>query len=547
MTLPPAARAFAWEFAARHRWGFVAIAVYIVVLAVIRVVAPPGEESDVGRFVGLVSLPLSASGFYLLAVFSFGFAGDLAARASMYPSRLFVLPVSTRALAGWPMAYGALSVAALGLAAQLGPWPARLQPPLWTVLFGAAVLCWIQALTWMAYPFRGMRVAAAVMVLIAMDVGIVLAFEWKLSFAVMAAILVPMFPLAYLTAHGAVARARRGDVPEWRAAHATAGIMPASRGASGRPFTSPIVAQTWCEWREYGWSLPVWAGIVVPVECVLMSLVLGTNPAVLTWVTIAIVLVTLPIVASFVASTVGKAGPHTRDDHGLPPFLATRPLTTVALITAKLRAATASTMVAWLVPIVVVPLTLRISDTWSVVADRVAALRSVVGTPRTTVFLLLVLALFVSATWKRLVLSLHIGLSGRPWLVRLHFGVTLAFMIALTIVAGPLSRSILRNTDRLLAAWAALPWILGALVMVKLAVGAWIIARLQRERLLTDRAIVTGVACWAGAVFALYVVLVWMTWSPHVARHLLMMIAILAIPLARLSAAPLALAWNRHR
>jgi len=42
-------------------------------------------------------------------------------------------------------------------------------------------------------------------------------------------------------------------------------------------------------------------------------------------------------------------------------------------------------------------------------------------------------------------------------------------------------------------------------------------------------------------------VLVWMFDTPHIPRHLLMLLAILAMPLARLSAAPLALAWNRHR
>jgi len=35
--------------------------------------------------------------------------------------------------------------------------------------------------------------------------------------------------------------------------------------------------------------------------------------------------------------------------------------------------------------------------------------------------------------------------------------------------------------------------------------------------------------------------------TPIFPRYLLALVAILAIPLARVSAAPLALAWNRHR
>jgi len=63
----------------------------------------------------------------------------------------------------------------------------------------------------------------------------------------------------------------------------------------------------------------------------------------------------------------------------------------------------------------------------------------------------------------------------------------------------------------------------------------------------TDRTLVTGAACWCAAVLFLYGVFVWLVDSPLFAHYYLAMIAILAIPLARLSAAPLALAWNRHR
>ena len=51
---------------------------------------------------------------YFLAVFSFGLSGDLAARQSMYPARMFTLPVTTAALAGWPMLYGTAAMAACG-------------------------------------------------------------------------------------------------------------------------------------------------------------------------------------------------------------------------------------------------------------------------------------------------------------------------------------------------------------------------------------------------------------------------------------------------
>ena len=48
-------------------------------------------------------------------------------------------------------------------------------------------------------------------------------------------------------------------------------------------------------------------------------------------------------------------------------------------------------------------------------------------------------------------------------------------------------------------------------------------------------------------MLALYGLLVWLVDTPLIPRYFLALVAILAIPLARLSAAPLALAWNRHR
>ena len=58
---------------------------------------------------------------------------------------------------------------------------------------------------------------------------------------------------------------------------------------------------------------------------------------------------------------------------------------------------------------------------------------------------------------------------------------------------------------------------------------------------------VIGAVCWDVLVFSLYGLLVWIVPELLIQRSFLALLAILAIPLVRLSAAPLALAWNRHR
>ena len=92
-----------------------------------------------------------------------------------------------------------------------------------------------------------------------------------------------------------------------------------------------------------------------------------------------------------------------------------------------------------------------------------------------------------------------------------------------------------------------MPWIPAVPVVFKMCAAAWIATRLRRDRLLGDRALVTGAAAWLAVVLALYGVLAWILDTPLVAHFFLMLLAILAVPLARPSAVLLALASNRHR
>src|SRR2546423_10115308 len=226
------ALAIGWEFRRRHRWGLTAVAGYLFVVAMIRFLIveprePVGGESV--RFAALVSVPLTATFVYLLAVFSFGFAGDLAARHSMYPARMFTLPVTNAALVGWPMLYGTAAVAVLWLAARLfAVWPSGIEiPVIWPALLAAALLAWTQALTWMPYGLPGIRLIVAVLCLAALDTVVLLALHFQAREPMMLAILAPQPPFAYLAARFAVARARRGDVPDWR------GLCPPSGDNAG--------------------------------------------------------------------------------------------------------------------------------------------------------------------------------------------------------------------------------------------------------------------------------------------------------------------------
>src|SRR2546423_9887415 len=541
------ALAIGWEFCRRHRWGLIGVAGYWFLVAAIRfLILEPGEFIlvDSVRSAGLVSVRLTTTFVYLLAVFSFGFGGDLAARHSMYPARMFTLPVTTAALVGWPMLYGAAAMAILWLAARLfALWPSGIEIPLlWPALLAAALLAWTQALTWMAYGLPGIRLIFAVLCLAGLDTVVLLAIHFKAHEPIMVAILAPQLPLAYLVARFAVPRARRGEVPDWRRVFA----RPARNGLLTRRrdhFRSAARAQAWFEWRRHGRSLPTLVALLLPFELALLWLAKDAPGFVFELLFLA--LITPPFMAAFTGWTVSRPNPQGggRDSYGVPPFIATRPLASAELIAAKLKMAMWSTLAAWLLLLVAVPLALEWSGTWSLVTDRIRRMQDAIGSPRAATVVLLVLAVFIVATWKQLVQSLHIGLTGREWIVKGSVLLTLTLLILL----GPIVEWIIDNPGVQRALWNALPPILAGLVALKMCAAASTATRLDRSRLLGDRALVLGAACWVLAVLALYGVLVWFFSTPFVAHYQLALIAILAVPLARISAAPLALAWNRHR
>lgn len=281
-------------------------------------------------------------------------------------------------------------------------------------------------------------------------------------------------------------------------------------------------------------------GMLLPFELSLLFAFDGTS--VYVFETLAAVLLTPPFMATFVAATV-RSSPGGRDAYELTPFIATRPLTNAALIRAKLVATTHSTLATWWLVLAAIGLALVLSGTWPAVLDMARDLAEFAGTPRAIVLVLLGLAVLVASTWKQLVQGLYLGLAGRPWLVKASVFVTLSVLTLLVFFVP----WVLRKGNVISLLWDLLPWILAVLVCCKLAAAAWIAPRLVDHRLLSDRTLLVGAFFWTVTVLALYRLLVWLLPTMLFNHHLLALVAILVVPLARLSAAPLALTGNRHR
>lgn len=539
-----AASAIAWEFGARHRWGLTVILAYLIALTSYRIFGDAGAQISLDntgapeiseKFAFTVVVPLTSSFVYLLAVFSYGLSGDLAARQSIFPHRLFTLPLSNSMLTAIPMLCGALTMMSLWLAAAVfGLRPGGVPAPLiWPALFAAAFLMWAQALMWLPYPLRGMRVIVAVLWMSTIDAVVLLALHFRVSDLMMIAIMAPQIPLAYVVARHAVARSRRGDVPDWLTMWRSAAIRGYTARSSGRlsDFPSARHAQVWFEWRQQGLVLPALVAMLLPFE--LAMLFLGDSSK-LVFYTLLGVLLTPPVMAAFVTA---------RNANKLTPFNATRPMTTAALMAAKLKAMAWSALGAWLLVLSAVPIALMLSDKWLVVSAWPGKLSNVIGEVRAILLAALVFGGLLLSTWKQLVKSMYVGLSGRDWLMKANG----AWIVTVLVFIGPLGTWIHDSRELRTALWDGIPLILAGLVLIKMAAACWIARRLVQSRLLSDRALIRAAGGWALVVLALHGVFLWFMSSPHIPPHVLTMLAILLIPLARVSAAPLALAGNRHR
>lgn len=530
-----ASRAIGWEFWQRHRFGLVILGIYCAgFLAVkglffpevaIRVAPPNGPAA-------FLVAPLTIAWFYFLAVFTYGLSGDIGARESVFPKRMFTLPVSNLALAGWPMLYGTTACASLWiLALLLGRWSGGIGidlPWVWPALLAAVFLAWLQALTWMSYPLRNLRVVSAVLLLTSIDAVVLLAIVFEASEATMVAILAPQFVPAFLLAWHAVARARRGAVPDWQGAF---GSRSASTGRQPG-FRSAARAQAWIEWRGHGKTLPALVAIVLPFLLLLLFIPSHDNaPVVFAIVFLAVIVP--PVLAALAAPALASFTTYT----------ATRPMSSAALVGAKLRMTLWSAAAAWAITLVFIIAALLLSGRMDIVVERMRAFAEVSGALRATVVPLLVLVVLVAATWKNLVMSLAIGLTSRPWIVKTS---ALTFLLLL-VVAFPFGYGLLFNDSVQRIVWDYLPLILAALVFAKTCAASWIAVRLHGEGVLGDSALVAAAVGWLVGVIAVYAVLAWLTATPLAPFYFLGALAILAVPWVRLGAAPLALAMSRHR
>ncbi len=548
------ASAIAWQLYGRHRWGLAAIGAYLalvvflvhsgVVEAFAAHFAPAAPAPVVSLLFGAMStLPLVTALTYLLGVFCQGFQSDLIAPGSSYPTWMFRLPVPTRTLVLWPMLYGVVTLG-LGWAtvALLILQPCGLAVPVgWPTLLLAALLTWLQAILWWPFGLRGAR-----LVVVALALGLLVAgLEGGKAAEFNATLRVSLFAVATLAgglaALAGVVRARRGEEPDWQWLQQT--IRQVGRGLPRRrqAFASAARAQVWFEWRRHGWTLPLMVAFLLPLF--LWPLWLGTNEVLSLPSILLLVCLLPPFLAGLAGPSVSGSNPEARDYYGLPPFTGVRPMTCGGLLAAKVKMAALSTLTAWGVVVLVVPSALVLSGNLQVVADGWGTLLRVLPAWKAAGLLALVLVGLILVTWKQFVENLFIGLTGNAWVIN---GVIIVGLL-LMVVCALLGSWIYHHPEYHEPLLAAVPWVMSLAVLLKLLAAGWAWRTLRRRQLLERYTLPGLLTLWLLTVLGLIAWLAWLIPTGMTSLFSLALGVVLFVPLARLLAAPLALAWNRHR
>jgi hypothetical protein len=401
-------------------------------------------------WLGYLAMGLSICISFVLCSFT---EADRRTRQVGFPIRLLTLPVSTLTLAGAPMAFGIATLWAVYTAwARFGLLDRQL-PLTWPLLYLAAGVASFQAIVWALARHRILRIV------VLGYVGSVLAMGWMafreesdfapeltlgLSESARIALcwaLVGIGTIAFLMAWLAVEAQRSGTrmlgLVRWPALSslkktAVAKSLTTSSAAIPRgmnddsvsrrqiPFKSAAAAQFWFEWRRHGRILPLaTAGVLLFI----MAPAPFVAPISSEMATLALMwIVATPLLIAFIlGKAMGKADVWATHS-GTPVFLATKPLARSEHIGAKLKAAAAAALSCW---VLVAASTTVWRWCWCDCSDLKGAwmyfqlTRSSAWICGMAATLLLTL---VAVTFRLLAGSLHIGLSGRHWMVNAAAG-----------------------------------------------------------------------------------------------------------------------------
>lgn len=552
MTMKSPTRALLSEIWWQHRSTVAAIAGLTVIGRLIDFLEAGGGTGDAGSDASPLTTMLAMLTFLLLfGVFNYTESGDSKA-VGQFPRRLFTLPVTSLRLVAVPVLAG---IAAIELLYLLWLQPlsrdGSLTPPFVAILLAVCVVFYLCTL-WTLERSGSLRLVILGVLAIAVFVfGMLPSFPpapppaWR-SEMVLAGFAAGLAIVAFVTAWRHVARLRTGAARTVGREASFFGWMAEASTTRRSAFTNPAAAYFWFEWRSSGVVLPALVGGVMLVAVMPMSWLVrgdaGDTFRLLLAALAAPVVLAIPVGIGFSKPMFWS------EDLAIPAFLAIRPVSSEDFVAIKVKVAALSAVLSWLIVFVFLAIWLpswATLDTLSLLAIQLWAFH---GQSLAAVFGIAVLVACAGMflTWRFLVSRLWSGLSG---IRRLFVGSVLAIVILVIFGfasdADRLPGWLLDDPARL----APLAWTAAVAVVAKYWIAAYVWrsvpAHYFRAYFLiwlagTAAFLALGMVFWRMARIYLPV-------DAERLQSVIMLLALLAVPLARVGLAPSLLARNRHQ
>ena len=352
--------------------------------------------------------------------------------------------------------------------------------------------------------------------------------------------------VAFLLSWRHVDRLRYGGAHRSRHAESLLSWIAEATPARRTAFASPAAAHFWFEWRASGMLLPALVAGVLIVQILPASLYFRDDAnstfRVLLAALAAPILLSVPVGIAFSKPLFWS------DDLAVPTLVAVRPLSSPDLVAIKVKVAAVSAVLSWLVLLVFVTVWLvgwgnldNVSQAaltlWALQGHSVAAVYGIAA---------LVACAGLFLTWRFLVSRLWSGLSGKRPLFLGSVGAVFLLAIALLMsLAAELPEWVMDDPSRL----EPIAWITAAAVIAKywLAAYSWrdVAPHYLRSYLLvwlagTASFVAIGLVVWSMARLYLPI-------DADRLRSVIILLALLAVPLARVGFAQSTIAQNRHR
>jgi hypothetical protein len=486
-----------------------------------------------------------------------------------FPYRLFALPVTALGLMAVPMLLGIAGVELVFLVwVRLIFTENQLLKPEWFASLLGAYMIFYQTILWTLAGFRILRIIVLSLIGTSfVGVAFLPFFEQYVSSPWLSEkVLIPLVCglafAAFSVAWVCVLRQRYGGGHRRNWVKCLIEQIADALPRRKKGFRSAASAQLWYEWRRAGLLLPSCIGALLILVIAPLSWLLRNEAGSAAWIlawTLA-----MPMILAFPLGKGFSKADFWSKDLALPAFVAIRPLATGEMIVTKMKVAALSAGISWLLVLLFLSIWLPLwADLAPLMMIRIGFWMTY-GHSMWAEYAMSALFVTTSAfvTWKLLVGGLWVGLSGS----RKKF-ITLAAVYCLVPLLGFIGLAILLNHDQKVRAWATkdpnrvvriCEWIAVLAVIAKfwLAAFSWrsiTPARVRAYLLLWSCAtllvITLAILLWANGLLTLQLMALMdsLPLDVYRLRNLLLLLALLVIPFARLGYAPSALARNRHR